>query len=82
MELARLLSLWDCPGKNTRVAISSSRGSSDQRTEPMYSALAGRFFTTEALGNPDVIIFAFNYISMIMLFFLKAATTCLFATDF
>ena len=42
-----------------------SRGSSDQGIEPVSSALAGRFFTTEPLGEPGVTILAYSYISVI-----------------
>ena len=46
-------------------------------------AVAGRFFTTEPLGKPVVIIFTFNtFPRLIKLSFLKAGTTCVFAFDF
>ena len=50
LQPARLLHLWNSPGKNTGVGYHvSSRGSSDPGIEPaslMSPALAGGFFTT------------------------------------
>ena len=37
-----------------RVAISFSRGSSQPRDRNFVSCLAGRFYTTEPLGKPEV----------------------------
>ena len=63
LEPTRLLCPWggggQClvhsPGKNTGVAISSSRGSSQPRDWTRISCIsciAGRFFTAEPLGKP------------------------------
>ena len=49
-----ILCPWDFPGKNTGlVAISSSRGSSNPRIEPVSPSLAGRFFTSEPPESPS-----------------------------
>ena len=48
----RLLHPQDFPGKNTAVAISSSRGSSPRRDRTHVSELAGRLFTTVPAGKP------------------------------
>ena len=46
LSSARLLWLWDFPGKNTGVvAIPFSRGSSQPRDQRRVSCIAGRFFT-------------------------------------
>ena len=54
---ARLLCPWDSPGKNTGVGchalllgIFSAQGSNPQ----IISCFAGRFFTAEPTGRPEV----------------------------
>ena len=49
----KLLCLYDFPGKNAgKIAVSFSRGSSNPGFEPVFSILAGRFFTTEPPEKP------------------------------
>ena len=50
----RLLCPWNSPGKNTGVGLPfpSPVDFPNPRTELMYPALAGGFFTTEPLGKP------------------------------
>ena len=43
------------------LAISSSRGSSQQRIESASPALAGGFFTTEPPGKPCLLMMFVNY---------------------
>ena len=43
------------------VAISFSRGSSWPRIEPMSAALAGKFFTTESPGKPQVYLKSLHF---------------------
>ena len=45
LKPARLLYPWDSPGKNTGVAMPSSRGYSQPRDRTQVSRITGRFFT-------------------------------------
>ena len=50
---AKLLCLWNFPGKNTRgVAFPTPGDLAGPGIEPESSALPGRLFTTEPPGNP------------------------------
>ena len=61
----RLLYSWDFPGKNIRVASSSSsRESFWPRDQTHVSSLAGRFFTTDPPGKPRIITYLFKTIDM------------------
>ena len=51
----------DSPGKNTEVAMLSSRGSSQPRDQAQFSHIAGRFFTVWATrGAPNMVEFLPN----------------------
>ena len=56
LQPARLLCLWDSPGKNlSRLLFPPPGDLPDPGTElvsPLVPALAGRFFTTEPPGKP------------------------------
>ena len=45
LQISRLLCPWNSPGKNTRVAIPFSMGSSRPRDQIQESHIASRFFT-------------------------------------
>ena len=60
LQPARLLYLWDSPGKNTGVGghallqgIFPTQGSNSRL---MFPALAGQFFTTSATGKPFIVV--------------------------
>ena len=52
---ARLLCLWNSPGKNSGVVILFSRGSSQPRNQTWVSCLAGRFFATWPPGKLSIL---------------------------
>ena len=55
------------------VAISSSRGSSQSRDWTRISCIAGRFFTTEALGKPLKIMLSLNFLRSLETFSISLA---------
>ena len=68
LQPARLLCPWDFPGKNTVVAISTSRGSSRPRDWTRVSCVAGRLFTIWATrGFTYRCIHIFKLIKLFML---------------
>ena len=56
LQSARLLCLWDSPGKNTGVGYHFlfQGNLPDPGIEPASPILAGGFFTTEPPGNPSI----------------------------
>ena len=71
---ARILCLWDFPGKNTGVRgnfplqlILPTQGSGVQPTSPMFPALASGFFYTEPCGKPLWLYYFFYFLNYLQL---------------